>query len=101
MFKNPLFLVIFFYALVLLQTSFLVHFRMFGMVLNLVLISIIVINFLEKPNSHSGYFAALIGGFFLDIFSENFIGFWILILMAITIFIKLFLRQHVLLPKFE
>ena len=99
--KN-IFLIFFsFYILFLLQTSFLAHFNIAGMVPNLILISIILINFFEKPSGDSGLFSAVSGGFFLDMFSGaavgplSFIGFHILIYLLIAIFIKFLLKKHV------
>jgi len=89
-----------FYFFALLQASFFPHFP-FGHLLNLVLIVVVLINLFEARKEKSGFFSAFFGGFFLDIFSENFIGFWILILLAISIFIKFVLRKHVRLPIFK
>ena len=99
-----------FYFFALLQASFFPHFPfghlltptpIFGGGLNLVLIVVVLINLFEARKEKSGLFSAFFGGFFLDIFSENFIGFWILILLAISIFIKFVLRKHVRFPIFK
>ena len=89
-----------FYFFALLQASFFPHFSL-GHLLNLVLIVVVLINLFEARKEKSGLFSAFFGGFFLDIFSENFIGFWILILLAISIFIEFVLRKHVRLPIFK
>ena len=89
-----------FYFFALLQASFFPHFSL-GHLLNLVLIVVVLINLFEARKEKSGLFSAFFGGFFLDIFSDNFIGFWILILLAISIFIKFVLRKHVRLPIFK
>ena len=70
------------YILTILQTSFVVHFFPHGLILNLVVLSIIVFSIFEKPDSHFGLFAALFGGFFLDMFSTKPIGFWTLTLVV-------------------
>ncbi|GAG02385.1 unnamed protein product, partial [marine sediment metagenome] len=57
--------------------------------------------FLEKEQGLTGLSCALIGGFFLDIFSSKFIGFNILILLGIAILIKLILKRHVRIPLIE
>lgn len=93
--KKILILIIFFYILILFQTSFLIHFPILGLIPNLVLISVILLNLFEKPQNYSGYFSAFIGGFFLDIFSENFIGFYVLISLGLAVFIKLILKRYV------
>jgi len=81
--------------LVLIQTSFLVHFTIFNAVPNLVLISVIIWNFLEKRRNYFGVINGLIGGFFLDIFSGRLIGFYVLILAGLAIFIKLIFKRYV------
>lgn len=98
--RKILILIIFLYILVLLQTSFLPYFYIFGLLPNLVLITVILINLFEKQQENLGIFSAFIGGFFLDIFSKgflgiNFIGFNILILLGIAIFIKFILKSYV------
>ena len=103
--KKFLLLILFFYILVLLQTSFLLHFNILGWWVgwspNLILISVILISFLEKPENNSGFFSAFLGGFFLDIFSESFFGFNILILTVIVFFIKFIFKKYVRIPLIE
>jgi len=98
MIKKILISIVIFYILVLLQASFLVHFSVWGIVPNLILIAIIFWNFFEKKKSYLGLYNALIGGFFLDIFSNKFIGFYILISLTLAIIIKLIFRKHVQIP---
>lgn len=83
------------YFLVLFQTSFLVD------LFNLTFWVIIFWSFLEKKESDLAFFNALIGGFFLDIFSNNFIGFNIIILLTLTFLIKYLIRPHVKIPYVE
>ena len=98
-----LILIPFLYILTLSQTSFLIHFNVFlkggfwGWALNLILIAVIFITVFD-PRAKIGVGAAFIGGFFLDIFSENFIGFHILILVILAFFIKFILRKYVRFP---
>jgi rod shape-determining protein MreD len=99
MLKNIIFLIFFFYFLVLIQSSFLTHFQIFSgsfgiWTPNLILITIILINFFEKPEKNLGIIAAFIGGFFLDLFSENFIGFYILISLGLAIFLKFIFKKY-------
>jgi hypothetical protein len=112
--KKLLILIPFLYILTLFQTSFLIHFNIFlgggffGWISNLVLIAVILITVFsvrggpasgkEDLNKNIGIFSGICGGFFLDIFSENFIGFHILILVIIAFFIKLILRKYVRFP---
>lgn len=101
MLKKILISIILFYFLALLQTSFLVHFAISRIVPNLILILVILWNLFENPKNYFGIYAALIGGFFLDIFSNCFIGFNILILAGLAIFIKFVFRKYVRLPFIE
>lgn len=97
--KNIFILIIFFYIATLFQTSFFPHFSL-GYLFNLVLISIILINLFEGQEGKLGLLAAFLGGFFLDIFSQIFLGFWVIILLITAVFIKLILRKYVRLPTF-
>jgi rod shape-determining protein MreD len=87
------------YFLVLLQISFLPHFLGFdklrNWLLNPVLILVIIINFLEKTKENFGIWTAFFAGFLFDIFSENFIGFYILPFLSLPLFIKYFFKRHV------
>lgn len=98
MYKKILISIIVFYLLVLVQTSFLVHFTIFDAVPNIVLILVVAWNLLEKRKNYLGIINALIGGFFLDIFSNHFIGFYVLILVGLAIFIKLIFKRYVQIP---
>lgn len=91
-------LAIIFFILTLVQTSILVHFMIFGIVLNISLISVVLMNIFENPKSNLGLYAAVISGFFLDIFSMRPFGFWILILFLVALFIKLIFRKYVRIP---
>ena len=81
-----------FYFLTLLQTSFLVHLVPF--LPNLILIIVLLINLFEDEKENFGMITAFIGGFFLDVFSENYIGFHIIILFLLSILIKLVLKNY-------
>ena len=95
MIKKISILIAIFYLLTLLQTSFLVHFNIKGIIPNLVLIAIILLNLFEQHKSYTGLISAFFGGFFLDIFSENFIGFYVLILVGLAISIKFIFKKYV------
>jgi len=88
--KKYLILIFVCYFFVLLQTTFLVHFSLFGLIPNLVLLLVFIWNLFESQKAFSGFFIAIIGGFFLDIFSSNIIGVWILVCLALAVFIKIF-----------
>ncbi len=92
---RALLLVLFFYLLILLQTSFLVPFTIHGIAPNFVIIAAVLINFFEKPEKKLGIIAGFFGGIFLDIFSGNFLGFYTVILLAASFFIKYILRSYI------
>ena len=95
--RKILIFILFFYLLALWQTSFLVHFKVLALA-PLILIAVILINLLENTRHYSGIFAGFVGGFFLDIFSSGFIGFYVLILVASAVLIKIILRSYVWSP---
>ena len=99
--RKFLILILSFYILALFQTSFLVHFDILGYVLNFILIATILINLFENPQKNLGITSAFIGGFFLYIFSENFLGFYVLILLGVSLFIKFILRKYVRIPTIK
>jgi len=98
MVKKILFYFFLFYFLILFQTSFLIH---FWITFNLILILVIFLNLIEKPEKEDGVISAFFGGFFLDIFSEKVIGFHILILISLAIFLKLIFKKYVRIPTFK
>lgn len=90
MIRRILIIFSFFYLLALLQTSFFIP--------NFILIFVLLINIFEKPERDTGIIAGFIGGFLLDIFSSNFIGFYALILLAAVFLIKIIFRKYVWSP---
>lgn len=92
MIKKILILFFFFYFLTLFQNSFLVHFKIFNLIPNFILISVAAIAIKEKTKDNLGFFSAFIGGLFLDVFSQNFIGWNVLVLIGIVIAIKMLKR---------
>jgi rod shape-determining protein MreD len=91
--KKILVSIIFFYILVLVQTSFIVHFDISGVSLNLILIAVILINFFERAERRRGLMVAAIGGFYLDLFSNLQVGVSILILFVLALLIKRALKR--------
>ena len=81
-------IILFFYFLTLLQSSFLNHFSILGIIPNLVLILLCLVGFFEKPHKYLGVFSALAAGFFLDVFSKSFFGISILSMVIVYFFIK-------------
>jgi rod shape-determining protein MreD len=86
--KKILISIILFYILALVQTSFLIHFDIYGANLNLILIAIVLISFFEKAERRRGLVVAAIGGFYLDLFSNLQIGVSILALVVLVFLIK-------------
>jgi len=101
--RKIIFCFVFFYLLVLIQTSFLVYFRVWGMVPDLVLIAVVLIS-LFSSNQLWGVSSALIGGFYLDVFSSSvigFFGFYTLILLLFSIITRIILQKYVRIPFFK
>lgn len=90
MFKKLLILIPVFYFLTLLQGSFLPF--------NLILILVILINLFEKQENYLGISSTLPAGFFLDIYSQKPIGYYILILLITAVFIKIVLKKYIHIP---
>lgn len=101
MLKKILFLIIIFYILTLLQTSFIPFFEIKGLTINLVLVLIILINFFEIPEKRIGLWSAFIAGFFLDVWSSMPFGIEILIFVLVAIFIKFIVKKYVQVLFFE
>ncbi len=89
------------YFLTLFQTSFFVHFAIFGITPNIVAFAVILWNIFEKKERTVGYFIAITAGLFLDIFSNGFIGINIVILVVMAALIKLLVKKYVKIPFFE
>ena len=83
---------LFFYFLGLIQSSFMVHFDIAGVTPNLILVSVILFNFFEKPWKNSGFLIAAIAGFYLDLFSSYQIGVSIFSLVLLVFLIKKILK---------
>jgi rod shape-determining protein MreD len=96
-FYKLLFLLVAIYFLVLLQTSFFLHFALLRFIPNLAIIFALLWNFFEKEKKifSPGLFISLYSGFLLDVYSEGYFGFFIILLLIITIFIKKILRSYV------
>lgn len=90
--KRILIFALFFYLLALIQTSFLIHLDISGVTLNLILISVILINFFEKPWRKTGFLIAAIAGFYLDLFSDFQIGVSLFTLIILALLIKRILK---------
>jgi len=101
MIKKILLSIILLYFLTLLETSFFAHFNFLKWFPYTIFLVIIVYNIIESSKKYFGIWLSVIGGFFLDIFSTSFIGFNILILLALSLFLKFLFRRYVRIPFFE
>lgn len=100
MLRKTLFIVVFFYFLVLFQTGFLSAFNFSNPALNMIIISVIIINLFGR-DPRTGIVSALIGGFYMDIFhfgSDLFFGFFILVFLISALLIKFILNKNVRFP---
>jgi rod shape-determining protein MreD len=89
MWAKYLILIILFYLLAVLQSSFFVHFNLFGAIPNLVLLLFFLATFFsERSNYYETAFYATTAGFFLDIFSPSTFGVSIILLLLLGFFIK-------------
>jgi hypothetical protein len=77
-----------FYFLAIFQVSYLIHFKIVGGLWNPILIAIVFLNFFEKKEDKSGLIIGALGGFYLDLFSPYFLGFFTLISLGISFLIK-------------
>ena len=84
-----------FYCFALIQSSFLVHFNIYGFVPNLILISVLAINLIESPEKRSGLFFAAFGGFLVDVFSNRPVGLNLLVYLIFAFIIKYLLKNYV------
>ena len=98
--KRIFLVIILFYGLAVFETSFLGHFHVFGGLPNLLLIGVLMLNLFEKPEEKSGVWAAVVGGFFWDVFSPDYIGFHLLILLAISLAIKHVFKRYLRIPDY-
>lgn len=90
--KKLLFFAFLFYLLILLQESFFAHF--FPYLPSFIFIIIFFVNLFEKRESNFGIYLSLVGGFLLDVFSEDFFGFYLLICFLISLFIKIIFKRY-------
>jgi rod shape-determining protein MreD len=95
MLKNALISILLCYFLVMLQTSFLVHFW----TVNLIILAVVFVNIFEKQEKNLGLALAFAGGFLLDVFSSHFIGLYLSILLAAALFLKFILPKYITIPR--
>lgn len=97
--KSFIFIPLIFYSALLLQTSFLVHFQVFGIVLSPAVLLFLLMNVFEKRESDAGIMAAFWAGFFIDIFSDSLMGFWVAVFISASLAIRFVKEQYVRIPS--
>ncbi|KPJ56926.1 hypothetical protein AMJ49_03340 [Parcubacteria bacterium DG_74_2] len=108
MVKEISILILIFYFLAILQSSFLPHFlksdsflnpvvRFFYHGVNLPLLAMVLISFFLALEKKLIFFSAFLAGFFLDLFSTKFFGFWTLISFSL-LFLTEIIKKHVRIP---
>ena len=83
------------YLLILFQSSFLVHFAFLRYLPNLAVIFVLFLSIREKPGEKTALISSFVGGLLLDVFSAKPFGFYALIFLAASGFIKFFLRRYI------
>lgn len=83
-----IFLVVAFYFIFLVQSSFFSHFYILGATPNLLLILVCLLSFIEPAQSRLGIVSAITAGIFLDVSNSAFIGISVLALLLVYFFIK-------------
>jgi len=89
------------YILILMQTSFFLHFTVLRLIPNFAFIFLIIFNIIEDPKERTGIYLAAAGGLLLDVFSTNFIGLNIIIMLFISLSIKFIIKRYVGIPFAE
>ena len=100
MVKNFLIFILFL-ALIIFQTTFLVHVSFFGMVPNLIFGFILLSAFFEAERGIKSFWYAIIGGILLDVFSGYFFGFWTILLLGVAFLVKFVIKSYVRPPIFQ
>jgi len=91
MIKKFITIALIFYLIALAQSSFAPYFLIW--LPNFSLLLVALVNFLEPKDEIFGFGAAFLGGFFLDIFSEKFFGYYVIISLGIAFLFKGLLKN--------
>lgn len=85
-------IVLIFFTAVLLQVSFLPYFNIMGAFPNAVLLAfffyMLFFETSDRVVSNEGFFGALVAGFFLDIFSYKYYGFYMVLFLFLYLLVK-------------
>jgi len=82
------------YLLIIIQTSFLAHFKFLYYLPNLVIVFVILLNLFESQQEKTGLIISAIAGFLLDAFLEKPFCFYTIILVAASLVIKAIIKKY-------
>lgn len=97
-FRKSIFLFFLFFAFALVQVSFFSHFAFWGFTPNMLFVAIFIFSLWENPISHTAFLAAIPAGFFLDVFSQKPLGFWIALFLGMVFALKILKQTYVRIP---
>ncbi len=96
--KKNLFVVVIFLLFNLGKTAFLANINLFGLYFNPLVLAVVFVNIFERPERNSGFLAALLTGFFWDLYSQDLFLVRTAALLAISLLIKNLNRKYLHLP---
>ncbi len=79
----------------ILQSSFFIHFPIYGLVPNLLLALVLIYNLLEDFKRVEGFYIAVFAGFWVDVFSTMPIGTYVVSFLFLAYLLKRILRRYV------
>ncbi len=68
--------------------------------INFATLAVLTIAIFEKRRRGFSWLAAIAAGFFLDIYSQRFFGFWIILLLAAVAAVKFAVKKYVRIPSY-
>lgn len=89
-----LLVVLFWFFLILIQTSFISIYTDF----NFIILFIVIINLIEDPENNFGLISAFLGGLFLDLNTTYQFGIFILGLVVFSLTVKMVLLKFLRIP---
>jgi hypothetical protein len=91
-----------FVCLGIFQTTIAPHFWFFDFPwfewLNFITVPLAIFALFERRRNNLSWAAAILGGFILDVYSQRFFGFWIILLTVLTALIKFAVKKYVRIP---
>lgn len=104
MIKRDWLTILFLALMAVFQAGFVSHFTVFGgwwfEWVNFVTAPVAIIAVFEHRRRNLGWFAAISGGLFLDIYSARFFGFWVIFLLILTALVKFGIKKYVRIPSY-